>query len=288
MKIRTLVTTVAALTVPAHAFAEGTSPWLPIPGELSLTLNYSEQSGDDAYIGDQEIPLSAITGGGASEYERNTTILLASYGISDALAVDVVVGYGDVEIGDAESDSGITDSIIGLSWRVVDEYVATSWPTVTLHGAAIINGDYDGGRLAALGNDSSGFELSVLAGKQITDTVSLSAEIGHQNRSGDVPDAHFVHLGANFQIADKWGLNIGYAVKKYSGDLDIGGPGFSPSRFQEINAERELVKFGIGYAISANQGIALNFATILDGRNTVKDDKIIGISYTYSIPSLFN
>ena len=283
MKKQLLTAMAIALALPTAAFAEGTSPWLPIPGEMSFTLNYSEQSGDDTYIADTEIPLSTITGGGASKYERSTTTLILSYGISDALALDASIGYGDVEIGNADNDNGITDAVIGLSWRITDEYFNDFLPTITLRSAAIINGNYDGARLASLGNDENGYEVSILAGKQLTNAISVSAEIGHQNRSGDVPDAHFYHLGANYRLTDKWGVSLGYSVKDYSGNLDLNDPGFTPDRFQEVNAERELVKFGIGYAISANQGISFNFATVIDGRNTVKDDKIFGVSYTFSL-----
>ena len=63
MQIRTLViSTLAAL--PLAAFAESDSPWLPIPNQASLSVNHTEQSGDNAYIGDTLLPLSAITGGG--------------------------------------------------------------------------------------------------------------------------------------------------------------------------------------------------------------------------------
>ena len=91
MHIRTLlISTLAAL--PLAAFAESDSPWLPIPGQASLSVNHTEQSGDNAYIGSTLLPISAITGGGASKYKRATTSLRVDYGISDALALDATLG----------------------------------------------------------------------------------------------------------------------------------------------------------------------------------------------------
>ena len=279
--IRTLLSA-AALTLPLAALAEGDSPWLPIPGELSLTLNHTEQSASDAYIGDTRLPLSAITGGAASKYRRSTTQLRVGYGLSDSVSLDATLGYGKVKVGAADNDSGLIDSVFGVNWHVLDEFERPALPTLTLRGAAIIKGSYDGARLAALGNDQNGFELAVLLGKQITPALGLWAEVGVQHRSGGVPNASFVDLGARYRFAPAWSASLGYSSKQYGGDLDIGGPGFTPARFQEVRAERGVAKLGVGYAFAGNQGLALNLARVVSGRNTVKDNQVIGLSYTYA------
>ena len=164
------------LAMPTLSMAENTSPWLPIPGEASITLNYTQQQGDDAYIGDQKISASDITGGAASSFDRNDAAVLFSYGISDNLALDALIGYGEVEAGSADQDSGFTDSTIGLSWRVIDEFAtADNVPTITFRGAVIIKGDYDGDRLAALGKAENGLQASAIIGKQLNDQFGLSA-----------------------------------------------------------------------------------------------------------------
>jgi hypothetical protein len=280
-QIRTLLAA-AIITLPMTALAEGDSPWLPVPGDLAVTINHTQQSGDAAYIGSTEVPLSTITGGAASKYERSTTTLRLGYGVSDSVSVDATLGYGKVKVGSADKSSGQTDAIIGANWRVLDEFEKSGVPTVTLRAAAIINGNYDGARLAALGNDESGFELAALIGKQLTPTFGLWAEVGTQNRSGAIPNATFYELGARYRFAPQWSASLGYTDKAYSGNLDIGGPGFTPARFQEVKAERSIAKLGIGYAISGNQGVSLNLARLVNGRNTVKDDQIVGISYTHA------
>ncbi len=275
--------TATALSFPVLAFAAGTSPYLPIPGEIALTINYTAQSGDDAYLGDEEVSLSDITSGAASEYERSATTLLINYGLNDSVALDAQIGYSEVEVGSADNDDGINDSSIGISWRLVDEFLAESAPTVTLRAAVIIKGDYDGAdRIGGVGKDEDGFETSVILGKQLTNTFSLTGELGYENRTGDVPDAHFYGINASYGLTDRLGLSTGYSFKEYNSSLDIGAPGFTPARFKEVNEVRELVKLGIGYAISGNQGISLNLATVVDGKNTVKDDEIIGVSYTHA------
>ena len=155
-------------------------------------------------------------------------------------------------------------------------------PTLTLRAAAILKGSYDGARLAAVGKDANGFEVAVVLGKQITPAIALWAEVGVQDRSGKVPNATFYELGARLRFAPGWSASLGYGAKKFSGNHDIGGPGFSPGRFQEVREERGVAKLGIGYAFAGNQGLALNLAKAVSGRNTVKDDQIVGLSYTFA------
>lgn len=281
MKFRYLLAA-ATLTSPMVALAEGDSPWLPIPGQLTLSVNQTEQSAREAYIGDQKLAVSAITGGAALKFKRSTTNLRLGYGLADAVSLDVTLGYGKVKAGAADGDSGMADTVIGVNWRVLDEFEQPTLPTLTLRGAAIIKGSYDGGRLAALGNAQNGFEVAVLLGKQITPSLALWAELGVQDRSGNVPNAVFYELGARYRLAPQWSASLGYNGKKYGGNLDIGGAGFTPARFQDVRAERELVKAGLGYAFAGNQGVALSFARVLSGRNAVKEDSIVGLSYTYA------
>lgn len=276
----TLWMTSLLLAVPALSQAENTSPWLPIPGEMALTLNHTQQEGDEAFIGDTELSASDITGGGADSFDRDDTAILLSYGISDNLALDALIGYGVAEAGNADSDSGFTDSSIGLSWRVLDEYAsAQSVPTLTLHGSVIIKGSYDGTRLAALGKDENGFQVSALAGKQVNDQWAVNAEIGYEYRDGDVPEATFYQIAGTFNPTAQLGLSLAYSNKTYGGDLDIGGPGFTPERFQEVNEIRDVVKFNVGYALADNHGVAFTIAQVVDGRNTVSDD-MISLTYT--------
>ena len=188
--------TLATLTLPLLAHAEGLSPWLPIPGDVAISLNLSQQSGDTAYVGSTELPLSAITGGGANRYKRSTTTLRLGYGLSDSVALDASLGRGTVKVGGADNSSGSVDSTAGVSWRVLDEYEQSGLPTVTVRGGAIFKGSYDGARLAALGNAANGFEVSVAVGKQVTSALSLWAELGVQDRSNSIPKATFFELGA--------------------------------------------------------------------------------------------
>ena len=272
----------AVLITPLAAAAEGDTPWLPIPGQVLLGLSVTEQSGDEAWIGTMRLPVSTITGGAATKFRRSTTTLRATYGLSDAVAIDGTIGYGKVRAGAADSDSGFIDSVLGVSWRALDEFERPGLPTLTLRAAAIVNGGYDGARLASLGDDANGVELSLLIGKQVGSALALWAGVGVQDREAEVPTARFYEVGARYRLTPAWSVSLGYSDKRYRSDLDIGGPGFTPARFQQVREERALAKIGVSFAFAANQGLALNLARVVSGRNTVRDDQIANLSYSYA------
>jgi hypothetical protein len=266
-------------SLPALAAAQSASPWLPIPQSGTVGINYVSQSGTDAYVGDKLPPISDITSGAASNYKRQNLGLNFAYGFSDAFSLDVALGRAKVKVGGADNDSGWADSKLAFNWRVIDEYERRSAPTLTLRAALIINGGYDGAKLAAIGKAASGIEVSALIGRQITNSFKVWGGIGFEKRS-DIPSARFVDLNAAYSALPGLSLSVGYTNKQYSGNLEIGGPGFSPAKFQQVKEERSTARVGVAYAVASNQSIALSFGKALKGRNTVKDDRIIGLSYS--------
>ena len=262
------------------ALAQSNAPWLPIPGSGSISAGYVNQSGDSAYIGDQKLPIRTITGGAAERYKRDTISLKFAYGITDAVSVDAAVVHSKTSIGAADNSSGIADSVLGVNWRVLDEFERRSLPTITLRLTGILNGSYDGARLAGLGKDANGYGLSLLIGRQFTPRFSAWGGLGFEKRDNGVPTARFFDLNAAYGVLPKLTLSAGYTNKKFGGDLDIGGPGFTPAAFQKVKEERETVRVGASYALTGKQSIGLSLGQAIRGRNTVKDDRIIGANYS--------
>jgi hypothetical protein len=282
--IRALPRTALAAALAAATFgaaAQSNSPWLPIPGGGSISASYVNQSGDSAYIGDRKLPISTITGGAAQRYKRESSGLKFSYGLADAVSVDANLSYAKTRVGAADNSSGLADSVIGVNWRVLDEFERRSLPTVTLRLSGIINGNYDGARLAALGKDASGYGVSVLVGRQFTPKFSLWGGLGFEHRANGVPNATFFDVNAAYAILPRLSLAAGYTNKQFGGDLDIGGRGFTPAAFQKVKEERETVRLGLSYAIASKQTVGLSFGKAVGGRNTVKDDSIIGVNYSF-------
>ena len=271
---------IGVLMLPLTAVAEGTSPWLPAPGQLTLGIGYAQQTADTTYIGTQKLSVRELTGGLADEYLVDTTSVQLNYGISDYVSLDAALSYAEVDAGAVDSDTGLADSVIGIQWRVSDEYLNPGLPSVALRVAAIISGDYESNRFAAIGKAANGVELAVIAGKQFSPIFSVWGEVGYQNRDNSVPDATYFNVNAGMNFTPTLSGSVGFSRKKYGGDLDIGDPGFI-NEFAETREERYVIKLGLNYAFAENQGLSFNLGKATAGRNGVKDDRIVSVAYSY-------
>ena len=199
-RLTVLCATLGGLSLAAPVLAQSNAPWLPIPGSGSISAGYVNQSGDSAYIGTLNLPITAITGGGAQRYKRETTSLKLSYGFVDSVSADATVAYAQTRIGAADNSSGIADSVVGVNWRVLDEFEQRKLPTVTLRFSAIINGNYDGARLAALGKDANGYGAAILVGRQFS-ALSVWGGLGFEKRENGVPNARYTDVNAAYAIS---------------------------------------------------------------------------------------
>jgi hypothetical protein len=279
VSVRAVTMSIAML--PVFAQAQSVSPWLAIPGSGTISLGFVDQSADSAYVGNTKLPVTAITGGAASKYKRSSYGVNFNYGLSDSLSIDGTLSRGKVKVGAADSSSGLQDTVIGLNWRVVDEYEKRNAPTVTLRFTGILKGNYDGAKLAALGKDANGFGLNAIVGRQFTQTLRAWGGVGYENRSSGVPDAVSVDANVGYRVIPALDLTAGYLSKKFDGKLDIGGAGFTPAAFQRVKEERQVVKLGASYAIAGNQTIGVSLGKVVGGRNTVNDNRIFGVNYSY-------
>jgi len=145
----------------SSAFADGVSPWLPAPGAGFVNLSYVSQNATQFYVQDNlrgTPPQNAVPDGKGPNLGQHTVWLNGMYGWSDAIAIDFRVGaarsyfgattpMGDPipPTGGRDNYSGVTDANIGVTWRVVDELVCPSVPSIALRGGAIIEGSYTPG-----------------------------------------------------------------------------------------------------------------------------------------------
>ena len=119
------------LLLPTLARAD--NPWLPIPGATRVTLSYVTQSADELYAGTTEAPLP-------DDLEQDSYALAVEHGLSDAWSLFANLGYASSDFSPAGSnDSGLSDTRLGVAWRLVDEYERSGWPTLTARAAAIID-----------------------------------------------------------------------------------------------------------------------------------------------------
>lgn len=258
---------VLAIVASGQAHAAGESPWLPAEGSGSVTYSYGQQTAERFYVDDMEMTLPR-------ELELKTSTLNFSYGFTDRLAFDAKIAYGssdflvDPVLAPNGGLSGLGDSRFGLRYKWHEGDVAT----FTVSGAAIIEGDYDTGAITAIGDGGSGFELSGILGLQSGNGFFATGEAGYRSRSNDVPDEWFANISGAYAFTETFSGSLNYQVVRSDGDLNIGGPGFSPARFPEVDEDYDLAFAGLNLKASDHWSIGAGYGRKLDGRNTAKSD----------------
>ena len=274
--MRHLISLFLITVISTPAWADG-SPWLPIPKSGSLSISHVYQDAEKFYRGKhlRRLPFGGI--------EQSTTLATLNYGLTDSLALDAQGGYSEVETDNGMESDGMIDTTVGLTWRVVDEDVSEiGAPSIALRVAGIIAGDYDTGMPQAIGDGGDGFEASLIAGKIIDGRFALSGEIGRRERNDNVPGETFLNTAAYVLVSPKLSLSAQYHKTLSDGDLDIGGPGFSPARFPETDEDIDRVSVGASLNLTNHFSLGLNWFKVLDGRNTADFNAILGtVTYTF-------
>lgn len=281
----------------SSAFADGVSPWLPAPGAGFVNLSYVSQNATQFYVQDNlrgTPPQNAVPDGKGPNLGQHTVWLNGMYGWSDAIAIDFRVGaarsyfgattpMGDPipPTGGRDNYSGVTDANIGVTWRVVDELVCPSVPSIALRGGAIIEGSYTPGYINSIGDGASGLEVSALAGKYFADMFAVSGEVGYRVRDEDVPEDLFVNLSGGV-LFENIGLSVNYKLVDAQSGLQIGGPGFSPVTrvFPRLEEDIQFLSGTVSLNVTDQTNIGVSYGEVIDGRNTSKS-KVFSVSMGY-------
>jgi hypothetical protein len=268
------------LAVLLPATAQAGSPWLPATGEHQAGLSYILQQADDFYPGSAEAALP-------TELELQTFQVDYAYGINDRLALDLSFGWAEsdflVDPGLAPDGGldGLTDARVGLRWLAFDQYDGRSF-TLALSAAALIAGDYDTGAITAIGDGEDGFELSLLTGRSWESGFTWQGEIGFRQRGGAVPNEWYFRRTLGYTINDRWSARVGWQTVDSRGDLDIGGPGFSPARFPEVEEDYDQWTVGLSVALGERVVAAIDYGRKFDGRNTARSDVLVaGLGFSW-------
>ena len=273
LKKQFTVVSILGLGISFPSYAD-VSPWLPTPESLTLTLSYVEQTADEFYFGREEMALP-------TDLDLSTTALNIVYGLTDSIALDATIGYAESDFSVVDNQlSGLTDSKLGFTWQLNNEFANDRLPSLALRLGIIIDGDYETGTINAIGDGGSGAELGFAVGKVINTYVALSADLGYRDRSEGVPEEVF--YGASVYVTPIANLTtfVSYRVDDSLDGLQIGGPGFTPDRFPEVEEDKQYVQLGIQYNLTDSFGAGLSAAQVVDGRNTSTSD-VYGINLSY-------
>ena len=218
----------AALTLAAPAWSEG-SPWLPVPKSGDFSIAHVSQSADNYWRGTTGDDKGVL---GFGPIDQTTLWFKGTYGLSDALAIDIEFGSSETDPGVSPppASDGRTDTTIGATWRIVDEDISEAGlPSVAVRVAAVIAGNYDVGLPTAIGDGAGGFDASVVAGKIFAERIAFSGELGLRDRNDGVPGSTFLDLGAYLLLSPRLILEAGFYKTWSDGNLHICGPCGAPS-----------------------------------------------------------
>ena len=282
------------------ALAQGT-PWLSEPKTGTVNVSYVNQNATEFFRQTAKVkgPLEAT----GANLAQNTMWVGVNYAINDAVAFDLRSGWarsfvagGVGPSGGQQSYSGLFDSNFAVTWRIVDELVGNA-PSVAIRVGAIVAGGYDTGYINSLGDGGNGVETSLIVGK-FGSAAGVSAEIGYRNRTStevnrnavggtvggervDIPSDVFVNLGLFVPVGERFTIGADYRMVNALSGIDIGGEGFSPSRFPALQEDAHI----IGGRVIANvtEAVSVNgfFGQVVAGRNTAVS-RIIGFGVSFA------
>ncbi len=281
-----------ALAVPLTAWGGG-SPWLPVPKSGDIGVTYVSQSADDFWRGPEGNAKGPLPFGGL---DQETFWFQGTYGLSDSLALDFEIGTSETKPDNSPppKSDGRTDLSLGLTWRLVDEYVnEQGLPSVAVRGALVVAGSYDVGLPTAIGDGADGFDASIIVGKIFAERVGFSGEVGIRNRDSGVPDSTFVNLNAYLLLSSRLVLEGQFHTTSSNGDLNICGPCGPPSppgaaeNFPLVDEEMERIMVGATVNLTNQFSTGFKWYSVLDGRNTGEFDAwAISANYTFDLYGL--
>ena len=265
-----LCTLTGALLFCSSLVAEG-SPWLPVPQTISLSVSRVVQEADQFYRGDTHANLPF------GEFNQTTLWFSGKYGLNDKTAIDVQLGTSEVEAGPLGSSDGTQDTTVGITRSLVDE-LETGTFSVSVRVAGTLAGDYDTGQPHSLGDGANSFAGSVNVGKYLTPNFGVAGEFGFRFSTNDVPSEWFLSAGGNYFVNPYISAYAQYQLKQSNGDLDIGGSGFTPAGFPEVQENYSRFRTGVNLQYQ-NFSWDVNIHRTLSGRNTADFD-IVSMTFT--------
>lgn len=254
----------------------GQSVWTPAPGQFSVTAAYAHQQFPEFWVGKTKVKAAATV-------PQDSVGVSMEYGISRELSADVSLGYSRVSttaFGGSNTDSGASDTQIGVRYRVLDERFSDRryLPSLAIRVGGIIKGSYTAAAPFSAGDGGSGIETSVLMGKAFGQSgVGTYGDIGFRHRNNRVPQDVFGSVGV-YKAIRKASLNFGYRHINGLSGMNIGDPGFTFPRLKEIT---QTVEFGGGFSDRGGRYYQVFAAKSVAGRNS-GNKTVIGVAMTFS------
>lgn len=261
-----------ALTCAALAWTQNSTPWTPQKRTASVSLSYVFDTYKDFRAGSNQASLPG-------NLSQNSFFAAIEYGVTDRISADLLTGYTRTKLLTNSLD-GVADTLIGGRFKV---YSGES-TTFTIRAAGVVAGSYPLTNLGpfAPGFKASGFLTSGLVGKTLGKGFYTSGEFGFSGYEKPVSDRLFGNAVVGQSIG-RWSYWGGYQQSRAVSGIDIGAPGFTPSRFPEINRIYGGFDAGAGYSLPKDVYLGVTYGRFLHGRN-VGEKNAIAVTVGFQIP----
>ena len=271
-----LLTTILFCSCSSVVLAEG-SPWVPSDGEFRVSAELLTGSSDQFFLGD----VSTDLGG---DIDATFFWFNGAYGYDDRWAFDVRTGYAQsqFETNPVEQED-ISDTSLGVTYQFINEFASDNGlPTVSVRAGYTIGGDYGTDVIDAIGDGASGFDLSLLVGKSLTDQFSVAGDLTFRQRNEDVADAvKYLISGFYSTPLPGLGLSLSLGGSRTDSDVNIGDPDFGVDQFPQTDRDLDVLIGGANYGFDNGIGLSLSYLALLDGTN-VSDTDVTTFSVSYS------
>jgi hypothetical protein len=257
------------------------SAWTPTKGRFFITPIYTFENASDFYVGSNR---QAIFG--ANTIEQHTVTLASEYGITDRWAADIALGYTSSSLknnnlgtlqNNTSTIDGLADTTLGLRYKLVDEFqTKTSWiPTLTLRGAAIIEGTYQANRFQSPGDGASGGQFGFLFGKSYEwlGGIGYYGGVSYRMRGESVPNDLLSNIGIYKTIYKGLSANFGYRDERtFGGGISVNelvaGLGTGDAQFQQLEDTRSSLEGGLSYRDGVDRIYGVSIGKTISGANT--------------------
>ncbi|MBM3814658.1 MAG: hypothetical protein FJW20_23785 [Acidimicrobiia bacterium] len=273
MRSRFLVLSLLA----AASQAPGQFVWQPAQGKVLITPSFYYDSFRGAYGGGPDRMKLA------SPVVFKTTLLGVEYGLTRNIALDATAGFvanaSKRAFGSRTNDAGMTDTSIGVRWRLYSP-PGRSWaPSVGLRTGGVIHGTYRTNLPYSSGDGADAADASLLMGKTFGESGwGTYADGGYRVRNRRVPDEIFASAGV-FKNFGRYSLSGGVRSIQTTAGFNLFDPGFTFPRLKERN---RTVEGGISRAGDHNVVYQIFVAKTVEGRNT-GDRLIVGMAITFGL-----
>lgn len=234
------------------------SPWLLSPNEKFVTFSVVNQNADSAFISAtaQNLPNNG-------RLDQTTYWFNLQSGLIDGVNLELSQGYSVARFDNTETEKDLTDTTLGLSFQVVDEFLDDILlrPSISLHLYKTIAGDYRTQQITAIGDGADSLELSASFGK-VFRYFGIYGDVGYRDRQDTLPDDYFWNIALFASISSHWNITGGYQSTNAGNDIDRSDPNDSL-----LEEDTQRYSFSFQYQWS-HSSLNLGYSRVIDGRNT--------------------